>query len=395
MSAGAVADAVVPLRTVDPDVADSDLAAFGAFIGNARVVCLGENVHFCSEFAKLRDRLLRYLVRELDFSAFVVESGFPEGLLVDEWVRGGPGSLEEIARRGMTYGFGRCAEMHAQLRWMRDWNATAERPVSFYGMDVPGWCDNPGPGVAACLARLPRRDGDEELLAEARLGDSLAAPAPEGSGCEVPSGLYRRVTELVRRAEDSGDEVALRCALGARDVVEFHTTGLYRGPGRNLRNEAMADNLRWILGREQRVLVGAHNVHVQRTPAFDGTTSIGGLLADELADDLVIIGTTRGYGPVPDIDPDAPPEHRFAGIAAEAAPPAAGSLDALLDASGSPLHFLDPSRVPAGAFDSVTGMAAQHTVVDIDPVRSFDGIVHIGYITPVAGVDDDAESGHE
>lgn len=23
----------------------------------------------------------------------------------------------------MTYAFGRCEEMHAQLQWMRDWNA--------------------------------------------------------------------------------------------------------------------------------------------------------------------------------------------------------------------------------------------------------------------------------
>ncbi|MGB8961460.1 MAG: erythromycin esterase family protein [Pseudonocardiaceae bacterium] len=41
---------------------------------------------------------------------------------------------------------------------------------------------------------------------------------------------------------------------------------MYPSPGRRLRNEVLAENLRWVLDHEDRVVVGAHNVHLQRSP---------------------------------------------------------------------------------------------------------------------------------
>lgn len=66
--------------------------------------------------------------------------------------------------------------MHDQLRWMREHNRACEQQVSFCGIDVPGWCANPGPGVAACMARLDSRPGDDALLADADLGGPAHAP---------------------------------------------------------------------------------------------------------------------------------------------------------------------------------------------------------------------------
>jgi erythromycin esterase len=160
MPAESIRDVALPLRTVDPaDRDDSDLEVLRDVVGDARVVCLGESAHFVSEFYRIRDRVLRLLVRKLGFSAFVLESGLLEGLAVDDWVRGGPGTLVDIARSGLTYAFGRCDEMQIQLAWMRNWNATGEHPVGFYGMDVPGWCVNPGPGVAVASHGLPHGPG--------------------------------------------------------------------------------------------------------------------------------------------------------------------------------------------------------------------------------------------
>jgi erythromycin esterase len=362
MPTASLRDVAFPLRTLDPDAADdSDLEMLRDVIGDARVVCLGESVHFASEFYQLRDRVLRFLVRELGFSAFALESGLPEGLAVDGWVRGGPGSLAEIARSGITWSFGRCEEMHAQLQWMRDWNATHEHRVGFYGMDVPGWCTNPGPGVAVCLARLAPQPGDRELLAAA---------------------------ELVERAQAAGDDLALQCARGAARVVEFLDHGLYPGGGRNLRNEVMADNLRWILDREDRVLVGAHNVHLQRSPSFDGTAPIGALLAAALGNDPVVIGTTRAAGPVPDPDLDAEPARRFTTPAAEPTSPPPHSLDAVLDTAG-PLHLVDFRQAPPMALAPATAMFGQQFLIDLDPAQTFDAVIHVRQITPAHGAADD------
>lgn len=382
MPAPSIRDVANPLHTVDLSADDdTDLEILREIVGDARVVCIGESAHFAAEFARLRDRITRYLVRELGFSTFVLESGLPEGLRVDDWVRGGPGGLAPVARHGITYAFGRCAEMHAQLRWMRDWNAVAGHQVGFYGMDVPGWCADPAPGVAACLDRLPARPGDRDLLAAAELAGSAS---PDGPGT---AGLSRGIDELAARAADAGDEIAQRCAHGAQRVVEFLEHGLYPGPGRNLRNEVMAENLWWILGREDRVVVGAHNVHVQREPSFDGTAPIGRLLAPVLGAELIIIGTTRGAGIVPGLDLDAGSAGRYATPLGEFTPPA-HSLDALLDTAGLPQHLVDLRHAPHELLAGATAMSGQTQLIDLDPAQAFDAVAHVRDITPVRGVPD-------
>lgn len=390
MSCAAIDDFVIPVRTVDPDTNDlSDLAdALGEVIGDAQVVCLGENVHGGAQLYQLRHRMLRVLVQHFGFTAFVWESGLPEGLAVNRWIHDGQGAITDVARDGITWGLGRCKEMHTQLCWMRDNNTSAAHPVNFYGMDIPGWGVDPGAAVAACLARLPAQPGDDELLARADMGPVVAAPTAKGATtADVSAQLRQGIAQLVDRAERAANNTALQCARGASQVVDFLTDGLYPAPGRNFRNEVMADNIRWILEREDRIFVSAHNVHLQRTASFDGTAPIGMLLADDLGDATVIIGTTRGAGPVPDIDLTAPPAQRFANAVAELPPPPPHTLDALLDTAGA-LHLTDLRRVPETLLAPVTAMYGQHALIDIDPSRSFDAAIHLRNISPVTGVDD-------
>src|SRR4051812_132680 len=110
------------LRTIDPDDDDfSDLEPLRGIVGDARAVAIGEGGHRIHEFYQIRHRLTRFLLAELGFTAFVMESGFPEGLAVNEWITEGRGDLEDLLRRGITYNMGRCAEMRGQLEWLRSY----------------------------------------------------------------------------------------------------------------------------------------------------------------------------------------------------------------------------------------------------------------------------------
>src|SRR5699024_10744195 len=253
--------------------------------------------------------------------------------------------------------FGRCAEMHAQLQWMREWNSTHEHQVGFYGMDVPGWCGNPAAGVAACLERIPSQPGDRELLARVDLGGSMS-PSPEGDAVAVPTGLSEGVAALVTRARAANDDIAVQCARIAQYICDVLNNGLYPETGRNLRNEAMTENLRWLLQREHKVLVGCHNVHLQRSPSFAGTAQIGALLTPEHVSHLLLSGTTRGAGIVPNLDRDAQPSRRFATPAGEFSPPP-HSLDALLDSVDHPHHLVDLRRRQPQALAAATAMSGQ------------------------------------
>ena len=83
----------------------------------------------------------------------------------------------------------------------------------------------------------------------------------------------------------------------------------------NVRDGSMASSLEWILKREgpdARIVVGAHNVHLQRYPVRDlKATSMGSYVASRIGrEKMLIIGaasayTTKGEEPLPDTNPAA------------------------------------------------------------------------------------------
>ena len=84
------ADAV-PLMTVEAGHGDADLAAFGAAVGDAPVVALGEASHGTREFFQMKHRLLEYLVTQKGFTVFAMEANWPETAAVDRYIKTGQG----------------------------------------------------------------------------------------------------------------------------------------------------------------------------------------------------------------------------------------------------------------------------------------------------------------
>ncbi|MFD0662204.1 erythromycin esterase family protein [Thermocatellispora tengchongensis] len=131
------AAAVIPLCTLDPAAALDDLEWLDETIGNARVVAIGESAHYNRESYELRHRLLRYLTERHGFGAYAMETGYTEGWQADAWVRGGNDDrLGEVMAGGLTSLMGLWRQMGSHLEWMRRHNASAERPVGFYGIDL-------------------------------------------------------------------------------------------------------------------------------------------------------------------------------------------------------------------------------------------------------------------
>ncbi|GGO96821.1 erythromycin esterase family protein [Wenjunlia tyrosinilytica] len=380
-------------RTVGPANAE----VVRELIGDARVVALGEGAHSITEFYGLRDRLFRLLVREFGFTGLVLESGFAEGLAVDEWIHGGPGRVETIARDGITYRFGECEPMWRQLRWMRHWNRGGSAKVAFYGMDLPGSSTSPGPAVRACLDRLPARPGDQELLRLSDLGGrSEAAVRYAAMSASDRARLLEGLRGLGGRAlqsshengkdsKDSKDaEVALWCAASLRAFVAEVEGGGASSEGPYPREAFMARSVEWILQRERRIVVSAHNAHVRRSP-FRGRPTLGGLLASALGADLVVIGMTYGSGPEVRFTQRSPrPFDCEVALGARTLTPEC--VESRLDRLGRPVAVVDPRRAPGGFFDGVEGTLAGG---GLDPVDDFpaayDALLHVRRVTRVPG----------
>jgi erythromycin esterase len=290
---------VVPFRT---DVADddfSDLEPLKVMIGDAQVVALGEATHGTREFFRMKDRVLRFLVQEMDFNAFAIEASWPELNRIDDFVHTGVGD-PEVLLSGQYFWTWRTQEVMDMLLWVRAYNQTPgiPRPVSFVGFDM----QFPGMGIHNVEEFLRAIDPAALTFASEQLACMLPfANGPDGSGnkrdyenqtaqfqnmCRAAlealfDYLLQRRDELIAASSEHAFEHALQ---SLRTVIQFEDMGASRTFA--ARDYHMAQNTLWILdhlGPGTKLVVWAHNFHISdRFPS-----SQGGHLRRELGDDYV------------------------------------------------------------------------------------------------------------
>ncbi|MCP2166301.1 erythromycin esterase family protein [Goodfellowiella coeruleoviolacea] len=350
------------LTTLDPDAPLDDLEPLREIVGTARVVAIGENNHHVTEFYRLRHRVLRFLVERLGFSCYALESGFTEGHLVDDWVRGGPGAVADIAEQGITWTVGNTTAMHDTLTWLR--SARATHPVEFAGLDIPASGGSPHPALHAVAEFLRGADPHAVAFVDAALAATAGYAAPNG---DLATGRYTQLSPAERdaataalgrlaahldalrpgylaRGQDPGAVARARQHARAAWYTDHYlreVASATAGAGdweASARDVFMAETVTRLLDRHERVVVGVHNGHAQRTPFTPmpaiALQSVGCHLAERLGADYRVIGVTGLGGTTAGlrVNPDRP-----LGIEVYAEPlaePEPGSLEAAFAAAG-------------------------------------------------------------
>lgn len=430
MITAALTSPLADLATLDPHAGLDDLDFVRALVGDSRVVAIGESTHYTHEFYQLRHRLTRYLVERLGFAAIAFESGFSEAFVTDEWIAGGQGELSRVQSAGLTYLFGECAEMADMLSWLRRLNAGRPRPVRFYGIDLPASCGSLQPALQALEryladadpARLPR-------LARLReLGASYAAADPRCDSetrralrayCSRPqserdelTGMLADLTarfdavELQYRARtgDAAYDVARQHLRVARQLDTWLRDNATAAAGEhpffdiNIRDASMAQTVAWILAREERLVILAHNLHIQRTPyglswlsesgSVAAASSLGHHLAASLGRDYLVIGTTFGTGEVVGVEEGSPspdaPVWNIRDVVRQLGPADEGSVDGLLATARTTPGVLDLrtlTAADAALLGSPRPMRSLDQYVDVTVTEAYDALVHVPVVT--------------
>ena len=260
----------------------------------------GEALHGGEELLVLRNQLFQHLVEAYGYSAIAIESSFPRGTIVNEYVLGrGPASYEAVRDAGLTHGFGAFEANRELVEWMRHYNADPahQRKLQFYGFDSPTdvAADSPRQILYVALDYLSSVDealGQEyrnridPLLGQDAAWENPAAaldPAqaigrsPEATALrieteELISELRVRRPGLVAKSDESRYLEAVHYAAMARQLLNFHAALAQTSEKRQaillgIRAAMMAENLAYIVSREQgrgKVLVFAHNSHLKR-----------------------------------------------------------------------------------------------------------------------------------
>lgn len=406
----------VPLRTVEAGGDNGDLQPLVAMVGKARVVAMGEAAHGAHEPLALRNRIFKFLVERMGFTAIAIESGITESQRVQDFVLGGAGIARDVVHDNLTWRFGELAENVALVQWMRDYNAdhSHRRRIRFYGVDLSAGVDGAFGrariAIDGAVSYLARTDTASARQVRAALEPYLDRFSSTGYPTISPAErdqLSAAIEELVAQLErgraryvaaTSEDDYgwALRNAEVAVQLDAFFRVvppspeggGLaptfYRAM--NARDSAMAVNLEWVLEREGprgRVMVFAHDAHVMNGkltgPLWksfaEAPTQMGARLRQSLRSQLFTVATSSA--------------NNASGLP-KATLDSAG-IDATLARVGLPLFVLDlrgVRRNPAAA----AWLAERHTLrinfdthADVQADSAFDALIFVDTLTKSRG----------
>jgi erythromycin esterase-like protein len=304
-----------------------------------RLLALGEPTHGEDTLLDLRNELFRQFVEQEGYRTIVIESDCMRGLVVDDYVTSGTGTLDEVMERGFSHGWGAFAANRELVRWMRAYNVRVDndgRPVSerlrFAGFDGPleiTHAASPRQALTALHGYLAAQV-DTDLLpctaetldrllgADDRWTDPAAMMDPSRSvGRSAEAGELRLIADdLVALLDAQTPHLITATSGGDRYRAQLHgrtATGLLRyhhwmadtSPGRmtrlvGVRDQMMADNLLAVAARGP-AFVHAHNSHLQReksTMRMGGTPlewwSAGALVSARLGEAYAFVATALG-----------------------------------------------------------------------------------------------------
>lgn len=107
-----------------------------------QLLALGEPTHGEETLLDLRNELFRQLVEEEGYRTIAIESDCLAGLVVDDYVTSGTGTLDDVMEHGFSHpdlGLGTSAANRELIRWAREFNdgRPASERLRFAGFDGP------------------------------------------------------------------------------------------------------------------------------------------------------------------------------------------------------------------------------------------------------------------
>ncbi|MER7199043.1 erythromycin esterase [Streptomyces sp. CB01635] len=369
-----------------------------------RLLALGEPTHGEDALLDVRNELFRQLVEQEGFRTIAIESDCMMGLVVDDYVTTGTGTLDAVMAHGFSHGWGESAANRELVRRMRAHNEG--RPESerlrFAGFDGPLEIT----GAASPRQALTALHGYLSAWADASLLPCTAETLDRLLGADAP---WTNPAAMLDPAESVGQSAEARelrlladdlvalfdeqtphlIAATSRDdwdrarlygrtatgLLRYHFWMAHNSPSRmtrlvGLRDSMMAANLLALAERDP-ALVHAHNGHLQRdksTMRMGGQSlewwSAGALVNSQLGEGYAFLATALGT--IQHQGVDTPPPD---------------TVEGLLYALQEDLNVVDAHGLTAALGDTrpTARVSPYYGYAPLDPAHldGYDGIVFV------------------
>lgn len=284
------------------------------------LLAFGEPTHREHAHTWIRNELFEQLAA-LGYRSIALETCRVRGLLVDDYVKGGPGDLDTVMEEGFSHSFGQWPANRELVAWMREHNADKpeEERLSFHGFDFQTETTSaPSPRPHLEHARdylgedVDLTIDDEKWSRDEAVLDLTQSPGRSEEAIrlrEIGTAMLRRL-HAVKIADDAWNRAELHLTAGLsllqyhRECAEPNPLGVRLTRLCQMRDGVMARNLLEIRRAEAAkgpTFVFAHNAHLQRTNSsmeMGGERiewfSAGALVAPILGDQYTVVAGTLG-----------------------------------------------------------------------------------------------------
>ena len=269
-----------------------------------QVLGIGEQSHGTSEFFTARLLLVRALAADPAFTKIGLEAPMAEVDKLNDYLLEGRGDLRSILRSFRLYGY-ECPEFVDLVESVSRIGKARGKAIRFFGFDIQSPFQSlqnlRDSGVTSDIA-----DSLKSLLHSYELLNN-----------EIYNHSFGKTdfAELKALSDQVLDKLAVRAerdALVRKNIRNYRQFLLLNDPAyvsamdaqSEIRDSLMAENVLAEMEPGQKMVLLAHNAHLQRTPNIF-SKSVGSFLAKQLAGAYQCIGLTTSYGFYTTFDPKA------------------------------------------------------------------------------------------
>ncbi|MEG0470861.1 MAG: erythromycin esterase family protein [Solibacillus sp.] len=284
-----------------------DVAQYTSTIGTidipdaVKVIGFGEATHGNIEFQELKKDLFQALVVNEEVRVFVLEGDFGGAQQINQFILTGDGTAKDTVN-ALDYGIYRTEQMVALVQWMHDYNRTVDEDekVYFYGNDMQrydyskkgllDYYEEVNGDAAKGYAKQLEHVSNETMreLTNSQLQELDATMDTIISDLQSNNSAY-----IARSSQESFAMASQYAKIMKQRTQLFLNDSNYA----HLRDQYLAENLQWIVDFEaarghEKVLISAHNGHIEKTSAsLAGYKAMGDYLDEIYGEEYFAIGT--------------------------------------------------------------------------------------------------------
>tara|TARA_R100001369_G_C3303249_1_gene166084 strand:- start:161 stop:1453 length:1293 start_codon:yes stop_codon:yes gene_type:complete len=270
---------------------------------NAKIFGFGETTHHGKEFFDIKAKFFKYLVKEENVKAFLMEESYIAELGINEWISGGKGDIKTIAENFSIYPW-HTLEVVDLLQWMRNYNLNKRKDeqIRFYGIDIQVVTD-----INERIRRFVKKYNlpvNEDLLSitDESINKKIDYKNISSKWADEKNPKLRELKQIILESKSTLTDIEeFKDIIRAIEYLLDYNFYI-QNPTSQIRDLKMFENAKYIIDNNTqngKAFIWAHNEHINNLEMLSygsGWTNLGAHLKNYYKENYYSVGFDFGIG---------------------------------------------------------------------------------------------------